>query len=176
MLWKPVELIASTRTKTFQSRYVSVSALVHIAIFACLIYDTTVRYKHVWFMTLVNSFVITSLPCIHIHLLFWLRKICDHWNVSMKLPYVCVSLSSGDLSLHFLVRVSFSNPIFVYIYIYIYIYFPSPAINIDTSVNVVFMADKLNAAKSYDDITHCWYLHLHVDCCKGQCLVYTSLA
>jgi hypothetical protein len=32
---------------------------------------------------------------------------------------------------------------------------PSPAINIDTSVNAAFMADKLNTAKSYVDITDC---------------------
>ena len=32
------------------------------------------------------------------------------------------------------------------------IYIPSPGINIDTSVNVALMADKLNAAKSYVDM------------------------
>ena len=32
---------------------------------------------------------------------------------------------------------------------------PSPAINIDTSVNAAFTADKLNGAKSYVDITDC---------------------
>ena len=31
----------------------------------------------------------------------------------------------------------------------------SPGINIDISVNAAFMADKLNAAKSYADITDC---------------------
>jgi hypothetical protein len=35
------------------------------------------------------------------------------------------------------------------------IYAPRPAVNIDTSVNAAFMADKLNAAKSYVDITDC---------------------
>ena len=32
---------------------------------------------------------------------------------------------------------------------------PSHGINIDTNVNATFMADKLNAAKSYVDITDC---------------------
>ena len=31
----------------------------------------------------------------------------------------------------------------------------SPSINTDTSVNAAFTADKLNAAKSYFDITDC---------------------
>ena len=35
----------------------------------------------------------------------------------------------------------------------------SPGINIDISVNAAFMADKLNAAKSYADITDCWHVH-----------------
>ena len=38
------------------------------------------------------------------------------------------------------------------------IYIPSPAINIDTSVNVAFMAEKLNTAKSYVDITDYWHV------------------
>ena len=32
---------------------------------------------------------------------------------------------------------------------------PSPGINIDTSVKMAFMADKLNAVKSYVDIMDC---------------------
>ena len=36
---------------------------------------------------------------------------------------------------------------------------PTTNINIDKSVNVDFMADKLNSAKSYVDITDCWYVH-----------------
>ena len=35
--------------------------------------------------------------------------------------------------------------------LYMYI-IPSPAINIDTSVNTAFTADKLNVAKSYVDL------------------------
>ena len=38
-------------------------------------------------------------------------------------------------------------------------YIPSPAKNIDTSVNEAFTADKLNATKSYVDITDCWQAH-----------------
>ena len=34
-----------------------------------------------------------------------------------------------------------------------------PTINTDTSVKTVFMADKLNAAKSYFDITDCLHVH-----------------
>ena len=37
--------------------------------------------------------------------------------------------------------------------LYIHIYIPSAAINIDTSVNAAFTADKLNAANSYFNIT-----------------------
>ena len=33
------------------------------------------------------------------------------------------------------------------------VYIPSPGINIDTSVNVAFAGDRLNAAKSYADLT-----------------------
>ena len=36
---------------------------------------------------------------------------------------------------------------------------PSPTVNIDTSVNMAFTADKLNATKSYIDITDCWHAH-----------------
>ena len=43
-------------------------------------------------------------------------------------------------------------------------YIPSPAINIDISVNVAFTTNKLNAAKSYIDITDCW--HVHYKCTK----------
>jgi len=32
---------------------------------------------------------------------------------------------------------------------------PSPGINIDTSVNAAFTGNRLNAAKSYVDITDC---------------------
>ena len=32
---------------------------------------------------------------------------------------------------------------------------PSPAINIDTSINAAYTADKMNTAKSYIDITDC---------------------
>ena len=35
------------------------------------------------------------------------------------------------------------------------LFIPSPAINIDTSVNAAFMANKLNTAKSYFDINDC---------------------
>ena len=35
------------------------------------------------------------------------------------------------------------------------IYIPSPGINIDTSENAAFTAEKLNAAKSYASITDC---------------------
>ena len=38
---------------------------------------------------------------------------------------------------------------------YNYILIPSPNINIDTSINAAFKADKLNAANSYLDITDC---------------------
>ena len=36
---------------------------------------------------------------------------------------------------------------------------PSSAINIDTSVNAAFTADKRNAVKSYVDITDLWHVH-----------------
>ena len=36
---------------------------------------------------------------------------------------------------------------------------PSPAINIDTSVNEAFTADKMNAVKSFADVIDCWYAH-----------------
>ena len=35
----------------------------------------------------------------------------------------------------------------------------TPAINIDTSVNAAFTADRLNTAKSNDAITDCWHVH-----------------
>jgi hypothetical protein len=34
-------------------------------------------------------------------------------------------------------------------------YIPNFGVNIDTSVNVAFTADKMNAAKTYADITDC---------------------
>ena len=41
---------------------------------------------------------------------------------------------------------------------------PSASINITASVNAAFTADKLNAAKSYVDITDC--RHVHYKCEK----------
>ena len=50
-------------------------------------------------VTLVqNSHVAPSLPCVHnVYSLLIEKDICDCWNVSIKLPCVCVCLSSGDL-------------------------------------------------------------------------------
>jgi hypothetical protein len=59
---------------------------------------------------------------------------------------------------------SFSLWLYIYIYIYIYIHTPSLGIHINTSVNAIFMAHKLNTAKSYFDITDC--RHVHYKCAK----------
>ena len=80
-----------------------------------------------------NSHMAPSLPYVHIHLPpSYQEDICDHQNVSVKLPCVCVCLLSGDLFI-FSARVSsFFSYFCVIIITVIYM------LNVTVSVNLFF--------------------------------------
>ena len=69
------------------------------------LHSSSLPASHPTWWHLSKIHMVPSLPCVHI-------CICDHQNVSMKLLYVSVCLSSGDLFI-FLVRVSLFFSYFV---------------------------------------------------------------